>query len=572
MTIQYLDSKRIQGIRGEEYYEETDANSGASMSNGGVYYAYGTEIRAGNSAIGKQANKWTIQFGRNNSPQGVVEAHIYTGTEGATSKTHSQTSTNSVTVDNISTSNLDYSFTFATPHTITAGDVIALVWKTDTSSSASNYVNVRLFNALTDMPNTRNYMVSTSNWDGSDDDNHTWSVAPSPYTTYTLTSKLELTDDKPTNVQDNSILVEKDTANRFWFTAPEDFDFSASSSGAVSNQPTDATEVGQLITSTTHRGKKAKSATFYVKRTGSPSGTMVYKIRKSSDNSVVATSTGTSASALSTSTTAVTLDFNDEVIPSENVRVTVSGVTGSSGNIVTIYGGGADTVADQRLTVWGGSSWTEYDNDCAGKLTFTESWTMQPTKQFDFSSSTGWTTVGSNITITGGAITASAMVTQTDNRIYYDLGSALSDKFVIDFDHYADSSPANSFWQMFALTDTTAIPRTDDGIYPLIDMGSWDTYLRYSNEGSETNVGTLGSLTTGQWQYVRFVRDGTTGTLTVYSNSARTIQVLNVSGTIPATVTGLRYFQSGALASANTGTATYKIDNLKIYDGVTSVN
>ena len=195
-----------------------------------------------------------------------------------------------------------------------------------------------------------------------------------------------------------------------------------------------------------------------------------------------------------------------------------------------------------------------------------------PTFEDNFSSSTGWTTVGSNISITGGAITASAMVTQTDNRIYYDLGSALSDKFIIDFDHYADSSPANSFWQMFALTDTTAIPRTDDGIYPLIDMGSWDTYLRYSNEGSETNVGTLGSLTSGQWQYVRFVRDGTTGTLTVYSDSARTTQVLNVSGTIPATVTGLRYFQSGALSGANTGTATYKIDNLKIYNGVTTIN
>ena len=200
-------------------------------------------------------------------------------------------------------------------------------------------------------------------------------------------------------------------------------------------------------------------------------------------------------------------------------------------------------------------------------------WAMKPTLQDDFSSSTGWTTVGSNISITGGAITASAMVTQTDNRIYYDLGSALSDKFVIDFDHYADSSPVGSYWQMFALTDTTAIPRNDDSIYPLIDMGSWDVYLRYTNEGNaEVNVGTLGSLTTGQWQYVRFVRDGTTGTLTVYSDSARTTQVLNVSGTIPATVTGLRYFQSGALASANTGTATYKIDNLKIYDGVTSIN
>ena len=177
----------------------------------------------------------------------------------------------------------------------------------------------------------------------------------------------------PTNVQVGSRAEITDSRKMYNFSKLT-FDFSASSSGGVSNQPTDATEVGQLITSTTHRGKKAKSATFYVKRTGSPSGTMVYKIRKSSDNSVVATSTGTSASALSTSTTAVTLDFNDEVIPSENIRVTVSGVTGSSGNVVTIYGGGADTVADQSLSVWGGSSWTEYGNDCAGKLTFTDEW------------------------------------------------------------------------------------------------------------------------------------------------------------------------------------------------------
>jgi len=212
------------------------------------------------------------------------------------------------------------------------------------------------------------------------------------------------------------------------------------------------------------------------------------------------------------------------------------------------------------------------DTDINGRWWYDgTNWNMQPTYQTDFSSSTGWTTVGSNITITGGVIQASSMVTQTNNRIYYDLGSALSDKFVIDFDHYADTASAGGYWQMFALTDTTAIPRTDDAIHALVDMGSWTTYLRHVNEGSETNVGLLGNLTAGQWQYVRFVRDGTTGTLTVYSDSDRTTQVLNVSGTIPATVTGLRYFQSGALSGANAGTTTYKIDNLKIYNGVTSV-
>ena len=194
-----------------------------------------------------------------------------------------------------------------------------------------------------------------------------------------------------------------------------------------------------------------------------------------------------------------------------------------------------------------------------------------PTFQDSMTDSSVWQPVGSNITITDGVINASGMVTESDNRIYCDIGKTLSTKFVVDFDHYADTASNGAYWQMFALTDTTAVPRTDDDILALVDMGNWTTYLRYSNEGSETNVGSIGNLTTGKWQYVRFVRDGTTGTLTVYSDSARTTQVLNVSGTIPATVTGLRYFQSGRIASGNAGTATYKIKDLKIYDGVTSV-
>ncbi len=34
------------------------------------------------------------------------------------------------------------------------------------------------------------------------------------------------------NVQDNSLFIEKDNARRYWFTAPEDLDFSATSTGA----------------------------------------------------------------------------------------------------------------------------------------------------------------------------------------------------------------------------------------------------------------------------------------------------------------------------------------------------
>jgi hypothetical protein len=382
-----------------------------------------------------------------------------------------------------------------------------------------------------------------------------------------------------TNVQDNSILVEKDTARRYWFDAE-------STSDVTWNDSTDVgcSISGNTITKTASNGWTSGIGQTDQQVSASNGGTIT--ITSNATNSFVGLSNVTSLNQQAKTWFDIKFGFSDEEIIENGAQITpdtafsratsdTMKITISSAGLVKYYVN--DTLKHTSTITASGSyfgifaAYTQNENMTA-TITTPATWTMQPTKQFDFSSSAGWTTVGSNITITGGAITANAMVTQTDNRIYYDLGSALSDKFVIDFDHYADSSPAGSYWQMFALTDTTAIPRTDDGIYPLIDMGSWDTYLRYSNEGSETNVGTLGSLTTGQWQYVRFVRDGTTGTLTVYSDSARTIQVLNVSGTIPATVTGLRYFQSGALASANTGTATYKIDNLKIYDGVTSIN
>ena len=379
---------------------------------------------------------------------------------------------------------------------------------------------------------------------------------------------------KPTNVQDNSLLVEKDTARRYWFTASSDFDFSASSSGAVSNQPTDATEVGQLITSTTHRGKKAKSATFYVKRVGSPSGTMVYKIRKSSDNSVVATSTGTSASALSTSTTAVTLNFNDEVIPSENIRVTVSGVTGSSGNLVTVMGGGADTVADQRLSVWGGSSWTEYDNDCAGKLTFTESWTMQPTKEDNFSS---WVTSNS----------AKFLYNSTNNNIdilnsnaydniYYDLGSVSDTKWLCKFKVTLTTAGSQSlgFAYFYVGSTTGDANESNDGLGFYFYDNANNTYALADNGNrpdQTTVTGALGISPSTTTYYAEMKRTSATSfTVTLYSDSSYSTSLGTATLTVSSGITGLQYFK--IMGYNTTGGLVGTLDDFKFYNGVTSVN
>jgi len=172
------------------------------------------------------------------------------------------------------------------------------------------------------------------------------------------------------NVVSGSVYISKDTNKSFVFEGVSSFDFSTSTAGGVSNQPTDATESGQYISGNTHYGKQVQSATFHMARVGNPSGTMVYKIRRADDNGVIATSVGIPAEYLSTAITAVTLNFNDEILPNMAIRVTVSGVTGSSGNVANLRGGGSDVVSGQSLTSWNGSAWTQYGNDCAGKLNF----------------------------------------------------------------------------------------------------------------------------------------------------------------------------------------------------------
>ena len=193
--VEYLSGERVQGYSGTTYYHETTVNSDTGMGSGQTYYAYGSEIRSTFDGIGKKADKWTITFS-NNSAEGVVEAQLYSGVEGATSKTYVASSTNDLTVTGLSGDVAEYSFTFATPRTITAGDVYVLVFKTDTDTAGSKYIKIRLVNS-NDQPvqpnveNLRNYFITPANWDSGKD--HTWSIDPSPYTsTYDLTSKLEL--------------------------------------------------------------------------------------------------------------------------------------------------------------------------------------------------------------------------------------------------------------------------------------------------------------------------------------------------------------------------------------------
>jgi len=195
------------------------------------------------------------------------------------------------------------------------------------------------------------------------------------------------------------------------------------------------------------------------------------------------------------------------------------------------------------------------------------------TYETDFSSSTGWTTVGSNISITGGAITASSMTTQSENRIYYDLGSALSDQFVIEFDFEQTALSSGAHYMLLALTAGNGninSSTNQDAIQVWVDMGSPTFYLR-DKDGTTTGSNTSNlTISNSTRYYVTLVNNNRTVTYTVRTGSHTGTVVGTNNITLQSGITGLSHVQSGSF-SGNSGTASYTLDNLKIYDGITSI-
>ena len=221
-----------------------------------------------------------------------------------------------------------------------------------------------------------------------------------------------------------------------------------------------------------------------------------------------------------------------------------------------------------------------------------------PTYQDDFSSYANQTaadaawvsndTADFRANITNDNLDFNSKVTSTTNTgIYYDLGTALSDTaWVVDFKLVITTNTLYSSGSVSAATyitmnDTTnggAIGGTVDAMGFYISAGSSGSKFNvtwanssYLNRGGGTFTGTI---TTGTF-YMRLKRTGATSVkLEVYSDAARTtlIEEKEVTGT-DSGITGLRYFRvqdNQSSAGTGTGQTIGTIDDIKIYDGVTS--
>ena len=89
----------------------------------------------------------------------------------------------------------------------------------------------------------------------------------------TQTGTRNVAQAKPTDVQDNSILVEKDTAKRFWFDAESSETLSQETESGTGELFNDVEIVAQKFTSGSSKiGKKVSSVAFYLKRNTSTIG------------------------------------------------------------------------------------------------------------------------------------------------------------------------------------------------------------------------------------------------------------------------------------------------------------
>jgi len=214
------------------------------------------------------------------------------------------------------------------------------------------------------------------------------------------------------------------------------------------------------------------------------------------------------------------------------------------------------------------------------------------TYETDFSSNTGWTATGSNVTID---TSASYRVmdfnipnsTNAVDAISYDLTSTSDSAWVLRFklnmNNYNQNSTGHAKKMCIGLSSashSTDISSSQDAIGIL--FGSWDNGThkirsRDSNDGSwmdGSGTDFTESFTDDEVYYVEIKRTSTTAyTVSLYSDSSYSTLIEAESETIDSTISGLRYLKVGIDTTANApdGTFAGQIDDMKFYNGVTTV-
>ena len=403
---------------------------------------------------------------------------------------------------------------------------------------------------------------------------------------------------KPTNVQDNSLLVEKDTARRYWFT-PQTVDteeaFSFTTTDTVNALWGNRILGMKLLSGHSGLNKYIKKIKTYhpTNPTGSrlTTGTLYHVILDSSGTEI-ARSAGVSALSVSNNSWAETT-LSTPVKLEENYTV---GMTISTGDANTYLGTGVNNNSSSPTNTtryYKDESGTEststsetmlmvFDSDPATGLSIPATWTMQPTFEDDFSSD-NFTQTGTEIDVSGGELVWDAQPDGTTTGGYIDFGENLSDtawvcRFKVQVNNYsgAVTTATNFFIQLQSITTVDSTTSRDSmGIHLRLKSGNTDWRVE-AVDGSVAGGG-AGNLIDGsatiETIYVQMYRDGNTIYAEWYDNADYTGIPTNTANHSSGTPANLRYFAVYRRSdTTTTGVSNGIIDDLKIYNGVTSIN
>jgi len=151
------------------------------------------------------------------------------------------------------------------------------------------------------------------------------------------------------------------------FTTPSSVTASSESGGSILNQTQQDTyqniyggwytRLSQKITLT---GKNLKYVRFYLKRSGSPTGTLYVRVRKTSDDSIIETSSTT----LDVSTLTTSYEWKEFALtcaPSEEVRISAEFSGGSAGKEVYVGISGSDVCSGMASAYSAGEEWIDLE-------------------------------------------------------------------------------------------------------------------------------------------------------------------------------------------------------------------
>ena len=208
------------------------------------------------------------------------------------------------------------------------------------------------------------------------------------------------------------------------------------------------------------------------------------------------------------------------------------------------------------------------------------------TYETDFSSSTGWTQVGTAMTIdtvTDQRVEFTNLPRNAEHKVYYNLGSAVSDSnWILDFKvNISSSSTSGNGGVWIGLVDSSNEIHTgsvDGLLINFFDNNVGGTEMRMRsveyNAGALTVSSNSNTLSLSTDYFVRAIRTSATNIdFGIYTDEARTAQVgSTISKTINASTGSLDVVQITSQSVGDVGTVSGIVDDLKVYDGVTSTD